>query len=220
MTHHETLKAYQREHREQWSQGISLRIHRALSWLHRAEQERAREDHDAEFIFLWIAFNSAYTNQHVHEERITEREAFRAFLDRIIGYDQDKQLYQIIWQQYPNVIRSLMNNHYVYQPFWDCTNQEVKDDSWKASFEASKTRSNHALAQQDVCTSLQIILSRLYTLRNQLMHGGATWNGSWNRQQLKDATQLLGHIVPVILRYMMEHGTETWGEATYFAAED
>ena len=36
-----------------------MRTHRALSWLNRAEQES--EDLDARFIFLWIAFNSAYS---------------------------------------------------------------------------------------------------------------------------------------------------------------
>lgn len=37
---------------------FTLRMHRALSWLQRAEA--AGDDHDVGFICLWIAFNAAY----------------------------------------------------------------------------------------------------------------------------------------------------------------
>lgn len=214
-----TLKDYQRKHRDNWGKGINLRIHRALSWLNRAEQERERGDTDAEFIFLWIAFNAAYTSQHANDERFTERDTFDGFLQRIVGFDSDKALYQIIWQHYPSVIRSLMDNQYVFQPYWDCMNKPEPDNSWQESFSAAKRASHQALAEQNVSTSLSIVLSRLYTLRNQLMHGGATWNGQLNRTQLKDATNLLAHIVPIVLRLMMEHGTEHWGDATYFVED-
>ena len=37
---------------------LGLRVHRAISWIERAEQEA--DDADAAFVFYWIAFNSAY----------------------------------------------------------------------------------------------------------------------------------------------------------------
>ena len=37
---------------------FTLRMHRALSWLQRAEA--AGEDDDVAFVCLWIAFNAAY----------------------------------------------------------------------------------------------------------------------------------------------------------------
>ncbi len=52
-----TLKARHREIRDELPQNMSLRIHRALSWLDCAEQ---KDDDDSKFIFLWIAFNAAY----------------------------------------------------------------------------------------------------------------------------------------------------------------
>ena len=36
-------------------------------------------------------------------------------------------------------------------------------------------RAHRALAERDTVTVLGVVLSRIYTLRNQLMHGGATW---------------------------------------------
>lgn len=49
---HKELKARQRAERDSYPENLSLRLHRALSWLDRAEQD---DDPDSRFIFLWIA---------------------------------------------------------------------------------------------------------------------------------------------------------------------
>src|SRR5690606_23004038 len=48
------LKQRHRQERDAQHSNLRLRVHRALSWLDRAEQA---EDLDGRFIFLWIAFN-------------------------------------------------------------------------------------------------------------------------------------------------------------------
>ena len=58
MERFELLKAYQREHRDTFCNNLTLRSHRGLSWLQRAEM--CDDDPDAKFIFLWIAFNAIY----------------------------------------------------------------------------------------------------------------------------------------------------------------
>lgn len=212
----ESLKAFQREHRDKWGQGISLRIHRALSWLKKAEFERQHEDIDGEFIALWISFNAAYASEHNITIQKSEREAYRDFFDRVINSDADKRLYNVIWEQYPTAIRSLMNNPYVFQPYWDYVNQQTVDNSWKDSFESAKKRANQALAEQDTVTSVSILMDRMYTLRNQVIHGGATYQGRMNREQLSDACRILGAIAPVVIELLMQNGTEVWGDAVYF----
>lgn len=54
---HSALKQRHRLVRDEHSTNLTLRIHRALSWLNRAEQS---EDMDGKFIFFWLAFNAAY----------------------------------------------------------------------------------------------------------------------------------------------------------------
>ena len=54
------LKEIHRERRESFREGFSLRIHRGLSWIQRAEKEE--KDPDASFVFYWIAFNSIYAD--------------------------------------------------------------------------------------------------------------------------------------------------------------
>ena len=68
--------------------------------------------------------------------------------------------------------------------------------------------------------SLGVVFNRLYTLRNQMMHGGATWNSSVNRHQLRDGTNLLGKLVPIIISLMLENPRTLWGDACYPVVKD
>jgi hypothetical protein len=68
MASHKELKARQRRERHAHSPSVALRVHRALSWLGRAEKERA--DDDARFVFLWVAFNAAYATES-HDPEMT-----------------------------------------------------------------------------------------------------------------------------------------------------
>jgi hypothetical protein len=56
--HPEALKDKQRRLRDGFSTPLTLRVHRSLSWLRRAQGET--DDLDVRFILLWIGFNAAY----------------------------------------------------------------------------------------------------------------------------------------------------------------
>jgi len=62
---------------------------------------------------------------------------------------------------------------------------------------------------------LTVIFDRLYVLRNQLVHGGATWNSSVNRCQVRDAAGIMERIVPLIIGIMMDHPEASWGAPCY-----
>lgn len=55
------LKEKQRAIRAGFPETMGLRVHRSISWIGRAEA--CGDDHDARFIFLWIAFNAAYADE-------------------------------------------------------------------------------------------------------------------------------------------------------------
>jgi len=206
-----TLKARQRNERDTYPEAISLRIHRALSWLDRAEQ---CEDEDGRFIFLWIAFNAAYANE-LGSVSITEGAQFNHFLSRLVELDNDNKIYQIIWKQYTGAIRVLLDNHYIYQPFWNFHNGRSGAEDWKEQFSRDKAAAHRALAANETGKVLGIIFNRLYTLRNQLVHGGATWGSKTNRNQLRDGNQILGGLVPIIIELLMNNTSVYWGDACY-----
>ena len=206
------LKARHRAERDQQHPNLSLRIHRALSWLQRAEQA---EDLDGRFIFLWIAFNAAYATEINDEYRGSERSCFSSFLEKLVSLDRDRQLENLAWEEFPKSIRVLLNNRYVYQAFWDYQSGKISREEWEQSFERGKQAAQVALGRQDTATVLSIALSRIYTLRNQLVHGGATWNSAVNRSQVRDCVALMERLVPTALAIMMDHPDTLWGDACY-----
>ena len=209
----EKLKARHRGIRDDFPQALSLRIHRALSWLKRAEQET--EDDDARFIFLWIAFNAAYSNE-IHEElKFSEVRVFLHFLSRLIDPDNTRLLYQIVWKEFPGSIRLLIDNKYVFPPFWEYTKGRLTAEEWQDSFARSKSSASRALGRMNTRTVLAVIFDRLYVLRNQLMHGSATWNSSVNRDQVRDSANILGQLVPAIISIMLDSSSEVWGDPRY-----
>ncbi len=217
MFKYEDLKARQRALRDSFSPSLSLRTHRPLSWLHRAEQEAA--DDDARFLFLWIAFNAAYANEIHDRKTFTERKLLMQFLGRLVEMDKDGLLHQIVWEQFSNSIRMLLHNKYVFQPFWDYQAGIIEEDVWLNAFQRSKFSANRALGRTDTKRVLAEIFDRLYTLRNQIVHGGSTWNSEVNRSQMKDGANILGFLVPTVIHLMMENHNQLWGDACYPVVE-
>lgn len=206
------LKQRHRQEREAQHSNLRLRLHRALSWLDRAEQA---DDLDGRFIFLWIAFNAAYATEIDASMRLSEQETFKAFLEKLCGLDGDKRIESLVWREFSGSIRVLLDNPYVFQSFWDYQSGNIDEATWKRRFSSGKQAAQLALISGNTPALLGVLFNRLYTLRNQLIHGGATWNGSVNRDQLRDCTSLLGKLVPLIIELMMDSADTLWGDACY-----
>jgi len=211
------LKARQRKERETHSESVALRVHRALSWLGRAEAER--NDPDAQFIFLWIAFNAAYPSG-TEDPEMTEKRAFHAFLRALLKLDTKGRFGYLVWQEFSGSIRVLLGNPYVFADFWSHQNGKLTAAEWNTRFKSSRRAAELALAGGDTLLVLSIVFSRLYVLRNQLLHGGATWNSAVNREQVRDCANLLSKLVPAIIDVMMDHPAHEWGPALYPVVRD
>lgn len=208
---HSPLKNKQRQIRDSFPENLALRVHRALSWLNKSEQ---CDDLDSKFIFLWVSFNAAYA-QDTECLNLNETQSFTQFLEKLNSLDHQKRIYNLLWNEFPNSIRVLLNNKFVFQPFWLFHNGQISEQEFKNKFSEAKQFANIALAKNETAKLTSTVLQRLYTLRNQLMHGGATWNSGANREQLKDAVQFLSQLVPFIIDIMMDNPNELWGDAHY-----
>ena len=214
---YERLKQRQRAERHTHHENLALRTHRSLCWLNRAEQA---EDLDGQFIFLWIAFNAAYATEIDERQRLSEQETFKAFLSKLCELDQRNTLEKLVWQAFPGNIRVLLDNPFVFQSFWDYQNGKLSHEEWQQRFIAGKQRAKTALGSRDTATVLAVVFSRLYTLRNQLIHGGATWNGQVNREQLRDCVAILGQLVLLVIEIMLDNPNTLWGDACYPVVKD
>ena len=206
------LKERHREIRDDLPQNLSLRIHRALSWLDCAEQ---KVDEDSKFIFLWIAFNAAYG--HEIEDRLgcTEKKILRNFLKILIEADDAEILYELAWREFSGAFRSLIDNQFVYQKYWEFQKGNLSEAEWLNCFEQDRSTANRALGHMDTEKFLMIVFERLYTLRNQLIHGSATWNSSVNPNQTRDGSEIMGRLVPAIVSIMLDNNTGLLGSPAY-----
>lgn len=209
---YQALKTRHRQERDGHHPNLTLRVHRALSWLNRAEQA---DDADGRFIFLWIAFNSAYATDIDDQYRLSEQETFKAFLEKLCALDTSNSIEKLVWSEFSGSIRALLDNPYVFQSFWDHQNGKISEEQWEARFASGRRSAQSALTSRNTATVLGVLFNRIYTLRNQLMHGGATWNSSVNRDQLRDCGNLLGKLVPLIILLMLDNPDTLWGDACY-----
>jgi hypothetical protein len=205
------LKERHREIRDEQPEALRLRIHRALSWLARSEQEM--DDLDARFILQWIALNAAYAREFGREE--TERDRARCFTEVLVRLDSQKRLHEALFRQFSGPIRTVIDNKFTFEPFWTALRTHDSSSRWEESFANGKKAAFAAVLNGDTTKVLGIVFDRLYVLRNQLIHGGATWNSQTNRAQIADGAAILGALVPLILAIMMEHPNQDYGDVLY-----
>lgn len=209
----QTLENTYKNKRKNFDEDFRLRIHRAMSWLKRAQL--AEEDHDAKFISLWIAFNAAYAKE-LMGKRAIDKATFQVFIKTICELDRAQSLQKVIWEKLPENITKLVQNRYTYQPFWKYHNGEISKERWLSQFNTQHQIALAAIKNKNTRKLLIIVFEHLYTLRNQIIHGGATHNSIANRTQLKEACDILFTLIPIILNIMMDNPNQrAWGKPFY-----
>ena len=210
---YKSLQARWERNSDKFPDGFNLRMRRSLSWLGRAEKEMNADDPDAAFVFYWIAFNAVYVEG--KREFSSERFVFSDYFDKILELDESMAIYNLIWQEFSDPIRNLLDNRYVFEPFWRHYNGMPGNEDWEIRFYRSRQRVHTFLAEQNTKGILSTLFDRLYVLRNQLLHGGATWKGSLNRPQVKDGARVIGSLVPQFVALMMDYPENDWGGSYY-----
>lgn len=219
-----------------WKRNANLayRVQRAATWMERAERERddppgAPEeqlrgaagrsnpdagDPDAKFVCYWIAFNALYAVASPMHGVDPELVAIKKYLGAIAPFDEEKAIYGAVWSQFEEAPSGLLNNRYVFADFWKHVHG-FGDAKWKQRFDKEWSDAQFAFKKRDGFRVLNVLFERLYTLRNQLVHGGATWKGSANGRQIRDGASLLGSLLPIFIGLMLDNPDKEWGEPYY-----
>lgn len=129
--------------------------------------------------------------------------------------DRFHHTYDAVCARFSQEIRLLLANKYVFAPFWH--NQSGVDcyENWEAQLASSQRIVATAIKQLDTVRILCIMFDRLYVSRNQLVHSGAIWNGSVNRNQVQFGATVLGWLLPVFIDIMMDNPESAWGRPFY-----
>ena len=161
------------------------------------------------FIALWVAFNAAYAGgvgggQLLGRSALTERSSLQGFLDKICRLDEDGCLKRLLLQLASGPVRHFLDNEYLFLPYWDYIHGKVEAQEWQQRFAQEKKCLHEAVLKQDSAAALGFVFEHLYMLRNQLLHGGATWGGAMNREQLRLANSLLLSVLSAMLSIMLQ----------------
>jgi hypothetical protein len=196
---------------------VRVRIHRALTWLEFSERCDVREDLDAKLIAQWIAF-TALTSQWNKKTKAPEPDAAatRLFIQQILDHDQDG-LMQMVLETNDRAARALFEDAYLAKQFKSReTAQNSKPRNGSGKTFTTKSTMEDILEHAQFEPWLEAVLERILFVRNQLVHGGSTYNGRLNRVAVRRASSLLEHVVACFMQILMEHGyTDDWGDLCY-----
>jgi len=206
------LRKIQRQVRNEFDSDLGTRVHRSISWIHRAEA--SQDDPDAGFIFYWIAFNAIYAGDW-YEPRSAEKLDMSQFFSSIVSLDQDSSLYRAIWVEFQGPVKHIFSNKFVFGPFWRYQSGCIDRTDWRRQFRRELEQVRYAMQTRRTEIVLKRLFDRLYVLRNQLVHGSATWGSSANRSQVEAGFGILGTFVPMFVMLILENPGKQWGGAHF-----
>lgn len=195
-------------------EGVRIRVHRALTWLAFAERCGA-DDLDARLIAQWIALNSLYGRWDGNAgSPMPDRESLREFTVQVLAHDHDG-LVAAVLGAHGKLALSLFEDRYLCRHFWEEPTaprgrQRNREAAW-----GSATAREH-LREGRHAPVLARVLDRVHFVRNQLVHGGSSYNGRLNRAAVRRSSQMMEHLLACFLQVIMEHGyMDDWGELCY-----
>lgn len=214
MSQFDYLREKLRRLRDQNPADLNLRSHRAVIWLCRSD-DVLETDPDASFIFAWIAFNAAYARDLGSDPDGPARAVFQDFFSALVSADPRGRIAHELWYQHEGLIVRLLDSWFIFNPFWRFHNGEGDFADWQDRFEKKKDVACEAIERENAPLVLSIIFDRLYVLRNQLIHGGATWGSRVNRNQVQDGAAILHCLLPIFIDTMVSATDRNWGVAHY-----
>ena len=202
------------------------RLRRSVSWLERAGAEN---DADAKCILLWVSFNAAYAIERKAEfaqwGRLDEWERQEKYFEQLTGVGF-RRIHYVIRERLREPVHRLMDNVYIFWGFWDCVTDDPFDwENWrrKRRFETERAEVRDQMEIPSAACTMYVlnrVFDRLYVLRNQLMHGCATQDGTLNRRQVQDGGDILEALVPLFLDMMVGRPDVDWGKISYPVRDD
>lgn len=180
-------------------------------------KQQSRENRKAKW---WSSHQSRGSVQKA-DWRSRESRKFCDFFNKVLKCDDGDRIYGVIKAKFQNPILLILGNPYIYEHFWEYneTAANPEDRGWEHPFLARKDELRQALTYaknpKNTGEILSTLFESLYVLRNQLMHGSATWKSSVNRTQVKDGAEILSHLIPIIIDLMMKNPQENWGKPAF-----
>ncbi|MXY55857.1 MAG: hypothetical protein F4029_15215 [Gammaproteobacteria bacterium] len=205
-------------HREVWDHsqpfldqrngGLALRTYRAVTWLHRARDEPG--DHFAAFLLYWVAFNALYGALPA-EPDARERKAWRSYFERLLANDRARRSIHDVLRRLERPIAVLMTDELAYPP-------TLRPGSGFADgLDRGAGRVRQALKSTTGTDFVLLeVFSRLYNVRNWLIHGRIAWKSRIMGDCVTAGTDVMTRLIPALVEVMLgEAWPDEWEEPRY-----
>lgn len=187
----------------------NIRLHRAISWLEASEKAHSI---DLAFISCWIGFNALYSSSEIDSPKQESKKIWN-FIKELSKSDQDDKLWILLCSENKSLTDKIVENELLFINFWNSMHNQL--EHWEESFFYSNQEIKIFYDQKNVAKYVSAIMQRIYLLRNQLVHGGATHQGRMNRVQVEHCNRLMNKLLPCMISIMMQYPKKNWGELCY-----
>jgi hypothetical protein len=199
-------------------QALEDRLHRARSWIC-AAKALGPNQHHAEFIFLYIAFNALFGRRQYEGSKEEQSKDRQEFIDRVSamsvhGSRAGDRLLQRALQACQEECGELILNYFLRDTYW---RKEKTSRELKAEFIRQRYRAEKEFRKGRWNCQLELVLRRLAVLRNQILHGCVTYGtSSKGLPSLLAGLAVLRQIVPALYELMAKYGHHvTWPAIPY-----
>ena len=199
-------------------QGFRDRLQRADSWIQAAAGLTPEQFHES-FIFLYIAFNCLYGRRKYEGEETQIVEDLDAFISKILAmHEQDARQGGTTLKNALAACRQdgmvLIRDRFLVNQYWRGTQPPA---ALQVKLNQEALGALEALADGDYREFLTLVFRRISVLRNQVMHGCATYGArSYGRASLSKALRVLRVLVPAFYELSRRYGHEqTWDPIPY-----
>ena len=215
-----------------------IRMQRAISWLERFSV-LVEPDHDLTFLLNWVSFEALYgKDEYLHfvnpevSENMSSVKEIMIFIDNILKVEHHYQkIVDVISELFPEIEEIYLNpfiDHIAWRDFY----KHVKNKTICKKNLFKKAQKKYKPIKQKVLKDpkqfnilLKNLFARLYLLRNQLIHGNATYKGAANEEtlragQIRCAAKITKKLIPMMIEIMLESlevapGATRWGKIPY-----
>lgn len=199
-------------------QGLLDRLQRADSWIQAASGLEPDQLHEA-FIFLYIAFNCLYGRRKYEGDETQIEEDLDAFFSKILAmHGTDVQHGGTILKDALTTCRQdgavLIRDRFLVNRYWRGTQPPA---ALQAKLNKEALGALEALVDSAYREFLSLVFRRISVLRNQVMHGCATYGArSYGRASLTKALRVLRALVPAFYQLVRRYGHDVvWDPIPY-----
>ena len=180
------------------SEAIEIRLRRGRSWLHKARRAGVAGDLDSQFVFLWIAFNALYGQPRYREGVVSDEIAdFKALLEAVEQASRNQVATTLRRPELEAHVEKILRSPFLNIECWRHWDKlGIRDRSKRIATACNTYHKEHGLNR---------LFLRLYTLRNQVLHGAATDGGQRNRESLRHAIAVLDPSVDALIELVKRH---------------